>query len=458
MKNGFHYPRRAVNLSYQKFNHQEEAGYILLTYSFLISFTVIMFAVGYLNYQENQIRLIEREIWSTRAFYIAQAGLYRAAREISRNPEVTSGEDSFDEGTYRWEKDTEDPLRLRAIGQYGSPDGSRVVQRTLEARISQGREPALDSPALYVHERPLFSNLPGIIDGGANYALQSSDVIRTELFDWIPIALESGKDSPYLGKQDLIGKDGKTNFYNEIESWIRSQLAVQNPYRDPNSLNYPLKKAPSFTQDPIPQRYKEGPYEKVYTDSDNFPNNNFYGIKILNTTGWKAVEYADLIVRNEQRGLQLPGGNYYLKKLEVKNNTVLKAEKGKEVILVCDGNVIFGIKSHVGESGQAKNLSLRCYRTGSVIEIRENCEFFGTILAPHCHLILWPGVKLAGSFVVRSLEFRLSGNTRVPWSITYDKDCRFWANDIDPNPSQEDSLSLTDWHEFKEINDNPSSP
>jgi len=441
MKNGFHYSGRAanlsyLNLSYPQFNHHEEAGYILIIYCCLITFALIIFAAGYLRFQENQARQTEREICSVKAFYIAQAGLQKILRGFAQNPPL---DDTFDEGEYHG-KTLANPSRIRVTGQYGMKDNSVVVKRTLEATVIQDIKSPFTPPALYVNDEPRFSNLPGTIDGKSSYALQSENAIHTELFGGVPIYLLSAHNPPYLRDHKLMSDDPKDNgnYYIGIENKIKEMLNAV----DTSTMNTQLKQNP-FIPAPKPKQY--GDYDEYYSDS----NNNYYCRK-GGDGGWNSVELAELIVKTK---CELPGGDYYLTKLELKDNATLKGKNDKPIRIICTGSVMFGNNATIIGYGvlgqQAKNFSLRCYRIGTTIEIKENCRFIGSILAPNCKLILSPRVNIIGSIVVRYLEFKITGSNNDPWLIEFDESAGLWPIEFSKT-SATSSYSLTNWQELRD--------
>ena len=148
------------------------SGYILIIYSCLISFALILFAGAYLGFQENQIRQMEREISSIKAFYIAQAGLKKIA-----GLNETELEEDFGGGSYEV---------ISAMEEYTSVGQFKGVKRTLQADIErEGTETGgYFEGAVYVHHDFGTMNLPGFIDGkNSSYALQIGDIIISrELF------------------------------------------------------------------------------------------------------------------------------------------------------------------------------------------------------------------------------------------------------------------------------------
>ena len=106
-----------------KFNIK--AGYILIVYSSLISFALILFAGAYLSFQENQVRQLEREISSIKAFYIAQAGLKKIS--YLNNSEL---EEVFGAGKYEVTSVVGDGKT-----EYTSVGEVRGVKRTLTKKL-----------------------------------------------------------------------------------------------------------------------------------------------------------------------------------------------------------------------------------------------------------------------------------------------------------------------------------
>ena len=457
MKNGFHYSGRAANLSYPQFNHQEESGYILITYSCLISVALIIFAAGYLHFQVNQVRQIEREICSIKAFYIAQAGLHKILRGISQNPVL---DDAFDEGRYHGEVvEDSSGTRIRVTGQCAMKDNSVTVARTLEATVSSEIEPPFIPPALYVHtaSKTRFYNLPGTIDGGEAYALQCPEKISTELFDSVPIYLKSKQKNPFLMK--ALNPD--VDYYHRIEYDLTDDFRNKIFYVDTNATNAPLKLLPyKRVTDPRQcTQTQTKTYDICYADVSDSAKcytdaNAYYGFKKLAGGGdWRSVDSAELTVK---KFCKLPGGNYYLTKLALSDYAVLGGiDNGKPVVIICSGNVTFGANATIagyGNPPQARNFSLRCFAVSNTIEINENCRFIGTIIAPNCHLILHRNVKITGNVVVDSIEFKGSGSQQTPWLIEFDKGCSLWPLEFvreTDSPSAKGSRFLINWQEIR---------
>ncbi len=472
MKNGFHYSGRAanlsyLNLSYPKFNHKKEAGYILITYACLISFALIIFAAGYLRFQVNQVRQIEREICSVKAFYIAQAGLQKILRGYAQNPPL---DDTFDEGAkgeYHG-KLLQDPSRIRVTGKCGMKDSSVVVARTLEATVRQEIKPPFTPSALYVHsaDNTHFYNLPGTIDGKTSFALQCPDKISTELFNSVPIYLKSGygdQEKAFL-KQPLNPDPKGVDYYQRIEYDVRDCFREMIYYVDTNNTSVQLKQSPFKKVTNPRQCAPDKGYDICYADvSDSarcfIDANAYYGYRKVPGGGdWRSVDSAELTVKEL---CKLPGGNYYLTNLELSDAATLRGSNdlnnSKPVIIICSGNVVLGANATIkgyGNPPQAKNFSLRCFTRSSIMEINENCQFIGTILAPNCHLILHRNVKITGSVVVDSIEFKGSGSLQAPWFIEFDEASSLWpiefVRDSDSTSSSTIVRFLTNWQELRE--------
>jgi hypothetical protein len=470
MKNGFHYSRRAADLSYldpsnpnlscpkSKFNHLEEAGYILITYSCLISMALIIFAAGYLHFQANQVRQIEREICSIKAFYIAQAGLQQSARSYKGQKLVLPDPNTpFGDGRYTPSIKSvgTSGTGIRVTGACGMKDGSLVVKRTLEATITPPppppppppTEPKQETPfkgAVYTYTTPTFATIAGTIDGKkSSYSIRSSEAIPTELF-----------------------KNSRIELIGPVQQWD-TQRSDPNNYTDYKNLESKLKEK-----------------EKIFSNINNNSNKN-----MGNRTGQKGkLNFVDLKDRTTASTIgeyqysvnpdgttlgtaqlnitvpgtyELPAGTYYLTGLDMIGGSTLTGAGA--VTILCVGNVRLSSGAVIqGYQGQSRNFSLECYRKSVQqileINIEPNCQFTGTILAPSCNFLFHEGVNFKGGIIVGNVRLALFKSGGSSWRIEYDEAL---APQKPPEPEdgqgqgQVQSASLINW---QEVNVDPSHP
>lgn len=455
MRDGFYFSRKSANLPYPQFKHQEEAGYILIISSCLISFTLILLAAGYLGLQANQLLLLEREICSTRAFYIAQAGLKKIARDpdallkdLSQEPwQGSFGEDE----TYQGKKvPGSNPARVIVTGACRT-EGGHIVRRTLEAALSSAGGGGLPFtlPAVYVESEPSFSAIPGEIIGKYleaekkySLAIQSAGKIKTELFDTIPIDFRDEYLSfVNLGCQKGVNCKPEDNYYKTIERALGEEG---------NALKLLLNTSTNarLTQPPLVKE-KNPDYDWYYRDAAR--NIEYRGM----TGSGKGIGARSEIVVH--RDYNLPEGTYYLTWLELKPNARLRGE-GK-VKIFCVGDVLLGANSQIGDSNHIGNFSLLSYSSGGynpVITLQEQSSVFGSILAPGCSLIVYAGVNIRGGIIVWSMRnFNLEGSSSRPWRISYDQ---AFEDAVSGFNKPSGNFLLANWRELKDPNQYLPSP
>ncbi|MEW6382210.1 MAG: hypothetical protein AB1611_21820 [bacterium] len=447
MRDSFYYSRKAANLPYPQFNQREEAGYILIISSCLISFTLILLAAGYLSLQANQVYQLEREICSIRAFYIAQAGLKKIARDpdalqknLSQEPWLGSfGEDE----TYQGEKVPDsNPVRIVVSGACRTEDG-HIVRRILEATLSPGRrELPFTLPAVYVESEPSFAVIPGDIYGKCldidknkySLAIQSAGRIRNELFYTIPTYFHDEFISFLtLGCNQGVNCRSEDNYYRKMETRHEEE---GNGLRLllPTTTNAALTKSPL-----LPGRDPE--YDWYYHDATN---NIEYRGTAGNARGTGAR--AEVVVNHEYN---LSEGNYYLTRLELRPDARLKGT-GK-VKIFCVGDMLLGKNSQIGDPNHIGNLTILGYSIGDNPQFRlqENCRVYGSILAPGCELLMQAGVDIRGGIVAWSMTNDLQGSSRRPWKIAFDP--AFEEAVSESVPSSGASL-LANWRERRAPN------
>ena len=468
MKNGFHYSRRAADLSYldpsnpdlscpkSKFNHQEEAGYILITYSCLISMALIIFAAGYLHFQANQVRQIEREICSVKAFYIAQAGLQQAARSYKGQKLVLPAPNTpFGDGRYTPSVKSvgTSGTCMRVTGACGMKDGSLVVKRTLEATIPPPPPPPpkpeskqeQETPfkgAVYTHTTPTFAAIAGTIDGKkSSYSIRSSEAIPTELF----------KNS----RIELIPP-------NSVQAW-NTKLSDPNNYTDYVGLNSMLKdQERSRCNINNNSNEKIGPHDRTVRGGELDIKDHTTRSKIgkytyvVNPDG--TLDTAQLNITVPGGTYELPAGTYYLTKLDMAIGSTLTG--AGPVTILCISNVRLPSGAVIqGYQGQSKNFSLECYRRGAQpleINIEPNCQFIGTILAPYCNFIFHEGINFKGGIIVGNVQLALYKSGGSSWRIEYDE--ALAPQKPEPEGGQGQGQSASPPTNWQEVNVDPNQP
>lgn len=438
MRDGFYYSysRKMANPPYFQLNHQGEAGYALIVFSWCIFFILVLLIAGYLSLQANQIDQIEREICSIKAFYIAQAGLKKIAKDprLQQDPNLMltgsfGKNDKIYDEAYRGKLDrSSKPPCLLVTGMCQTKDKHIVAQRTLKAEIgsTSGGLP-FPAPAVYIKEDPSFSAIPGDIYGKCldaergkySIAIQSGGKIKTELFNTIPIKFHD----EFLSFVELGCKQGekcelKDWWYPKIETKQREEgerfrislnIQLSNPQSlDPNAPNYWLTQPPMIKDsDPAYNCYYHDPADNIEY------RGRAGGVK-------GSGMLAELLVKREY---VLHEGNYYFTKIELQPNAKLKI-KGK-VKIFCTNEMRLGKSSQIGDPNQIGNLSLRSYSTGSwnpTMYFNEKSKFFGIILVPRCEMILYSGeIYIQGGIVAwRMRDFKLQGTSMRPWRIEFD--------------------------------------
>jgi len=373
-----------------------KAGYILIVYSSLISFALILSAWAYLSFQENQVRQLEREISSIKAFYVAQAGL----KKISYLNNTELSDPDFGAGSYDVKSENE---------QYISVGEVRGVKRTLRADIEKGEEGYFGyfEGAVYVHNLFTISRMPGTINGKSSYAIQSGSIISTAQCKNYRIIFKC--DSHNCVIQDKIRED-----YSKIHQWIKEE-GIDFSYINKNDNSKII-----------------APREHTLSKSGNLSVYNIEARKIgiynytLNSN--KTIITSAYLTVTSGKTLLLSEGNYYLTDLILEEDAKLIVSGPVKILCIHELRLNKDAKINIQEN-ESPGDPTEFYWIGlnkstrktplPKIELFSKSEFYGTILAPYWQFVIRDGVKLEGAVFVHNFGF-YPGSTKLPWNITFD--------------------------------------
>lgn len=384
-----------------KFNNK--AGYILIVYSSLISFALILFAGAYLSFQENQVRQLERGISSIKAFYIAQAGL----KKISYLNNIELKED-FGAGRYEVTSVFGDGrTEYTSEGWYPRDVKSHIwVKRTLKADIIGKQDTGSDwgvyyrdkyiEGAVYVHNDFSTINLPGLIDGkDSSYALQTGDIVISD-----PFYRNIKFRGPIIQRTK---RDEYIKIWNEFYDLLYKD-DIRSIDKNDNS------KIIEHTSSNIKQWLDLGGAEYYFN------------------IGSGEIKTARLIVK-KNKTYTLPSGNYFLEKLTVEQGARLRVSGPVTIFLYSRQHTNDfklqknGSINKDGNPGDFTLLGFNRYKRNTplpVVEMFKSSQLYGIILAPYYQFIIHEGAKIEGSLIAHNFIMWYKEDTEPPpWEIIY---------------------------------------
>ena len=388
--------------------NNSESGYVLIVYSCVLSFVLILFALGYMSFQENQIFQLDREISSIKAFYIAQAGLKKVAKSYD-DISLPLNNEPFGGGQYTVTK-------IGAGPTHKSQGTFKNVTRTLVLDIEENKmdylfEGIINSVKFAINSKAALRC------NNANYTLKTEDSIGPNQLDdyFYGITSKDCRDKIIDACEDDLRSEHH-NIWRSLKD-KRKNLQIFDP-DDPkighNILIEMIKKFNGYDED-----------RELYDGTYNFDGGK-YDFNTSEEEDKIKIDSAILTITGNKA--RLPAGIYYLNRLEITQNKRLNIDGQVKIFLYSDRKsyeLLVGYNSSINKDGDSRHFTFQAIPNSSnrryletdmpSLDLRGKSVFCGTILAPYCYFQINQGVNFTGA--VLAAKFSTAGSSYFTMSF-----------------------------------------
>ncbi|MCH9032663.1 MAG: hypothetical protein IIB00_10455 [candidate division Zixibacteria bacterium] len=323
------------------------------------------------------IDLSYNQIHNEQAFYIAEAGLIRAEKELDDSTRWRNGynNESFGGGTFT--------VTIRDSSIVAGLDDTMIILSTGDIVNAQVTLEALAVPRyLYPFDYAAFGDSAMVFDQGSCSDSYNSD------------------SGTYAATQDTLGGDIGSNGTVTLEGGS----TIGGDASTTEDGGFDISGGSTITGDttgymPTQTLPDIPPEEFVYAEANSLAPTGFTG-----TYSYDPVTH-DLVVGRDDT-LVLASGVYYLNNITLEQYSSIQLAPGADVKIYATGDIDAGRYSSMNPDGSP--ISFQIYSSGSEFELARDSEFRGIFYGPDAAVTITQNDLIYGSLVGASIGMHRS--------------------------------------------------